>query len=305
MAFSCSTSFIVPPISTKFVTFVPQTSKPKPKPKSKPTSKATSIATAKTTEHSHSGVDSTISDSNASLLTLSKADASHSAGYGNTRSLIVTSQQNLTTAGLIDRFARFRGVSELENDLFRGELLHKERPNHPAGVAEGDLAITRLFSGISQEFPFNIEGDAAKGHLSATGVEPSNVVSDFQEDGYRVFEGVAVQHSHLDTDKVHASSIEEIERIRPSSPLAQDGLLFGDFDVTDRPSATCKRARSAALAVMLELEPEDLRLTKQQRLVKQLAKSLIQNSMPLPKSTPLLTPSSSVSYLRASIKPSL
>jgi hypothetical protein len=65
-----------------------------------------------------------------------------------------------------------------------------------------------------------VEGDAAEGHHSATGVEPSNVASDCQEGGYRASAGneeyVAVQHSDLDTDEVRAFSIEEIESIRPS-----------------------------------------------------------------------------------------
>ncbi|KAF2875762.1 hypothetical protein BDV95DRAFT_591200 [Massariosphaeria phaeospora] len=54
MAFSCSTSSVAPPISTKFVPYVPRACKPNPKP----TPKAKSMATAKTVEHRRSGVDS-------------------------------------------------------------------------------------------------------------------------------------------------------------------------------------------------------------------------------------------------------
>jgi hypothetical protein len=63
-----------------------------------------------------------------------------------------------------------------------------------------------------------VEGDAAEGYHSVTGVEPSNVASDCPEGGYRASTGneehVAVQYS--DTDEVRAVSIEEIESVRPS-----------------------------------------------------------------------------------------
>ena len=65
-----------------------------------------------------------------------------------------------------------------------------------------------------------MESDAAEGHHSAIGVEPSNVASDCQEGGYRTSAGnagyVAVQYSDPDIDEVRASSIEETEGVRPS-----------------------------------------------------------------------------------------
>jgi len=102
MAFSCSTSLIAPPISTKFAPYVPRGSKPKPKT----TTKAKSMATTKTAEHSRTGVDSehsgewfyiddniTMSDSDVWLPTLYEAiDASRSVGYSNTCLLLVTSE---------------------------------------------------------------------------------------------------------------------------------------------------------------------------------------------------------------------
>jgi hypothetical protein len=65
-----------------------------------------------------------------------------------------------------------------------------------------------------------VEDDTADKYHSATGVEPSNVVSDCQEGGYRASAGneecVAVLHSDLDTDEVRACPREKIESI-PSS----------------------------------------------------------------------------------------
>jgi hypothetical protein len=169
MAFSCSTSFVAPPLSTKFVTYVPPASKPnpKPKPKPKPTPKAKSMATTKTVEHSRSGIESqdgeqwfhiddnfTMLGSNASLPTLYEATgASHSVGYSDSCSLIVTNQRNSTSTGLVDAFAGFLGESELKNpehDQFGGKLLDEERPHYPTHIAEGDLAMVRLLGGISQ-----------------------------------------------------------------------------------------------------------------------------------------------------------
>jgi hypothetical protein len=62
--------------------------------------------------------------------------------------------------------------------------------------------------------------DAAERHHGATGVEPSNVASDYQEGNYRASssneEYIAVQHSHPDTDEVRALSMEEIGSVRSS-----------------------------------------------------------------------------------------
>ncbi|KAF1354273.1 hypothetical protein EJ07DRAFT_158669 [Lizonia empirigonia] len=301
MAFSCSTSFVAPPLSTKFVTYVPPASKPKPKP----TPKAKSMAPTKTVEHSRSGIESqdggewfridddfTMLDSNASLPTLYEATgASHSVGYGDSCSLIVTNQRNSTSTGL-DAFAGFLGESELKNpehDQFSGKLLNEERPHYPARVAEGDLAIVRPLGGISREFPLVVEDDAAKGHHSATDVEPGNVASDYQEGNYRASSGneeyVAVQHSHPDTDAVRTLSIEEIGSVRSNSPLAEDKSLF-----TDRPSITRKRTRPEVLNVTPEPELEDPRPTKRRRPVERLAEHPKRNPVPTPKLTSLSTP---------------
>ncbi|KAF1346339.1 hypothetical protein EJ07DRAFT_160546 [Lizonia empirigonia] len=330
MAFSCSTSFVAPPLSTKFVTYIPPASKPKPKPKLKPTPKAESIATTKTVEHSRSGIESqdggewfhiddnfTILDSNASLPTLYETTgASHWVGYSDSCSLIVTNQRNSTSTGLVDAFAGFLGESELKNpehDQFGGKLLDEERPHHPTRVTEGDLAMVGLLGGISREFPLVVEDDAAEGHHSAAGVEPGNVASDYQEGNYRASSGneeyIAVQHSLPDTDGVSALSMEEIGSVRSNSPLTEDKSLFGDVDVTDRPSTTRKRTRPDVLNVTPEPELEDLRPTKRQRPVERQAEHLKRNPMPTPKLTPQLTPlstpNSGVSHSRASTERSL
>jgi hypothetical protein len=73
--------------------------------------------------------------------------------YSNSYSLIVTSQQNSTSTGLVDAFAGFLSKSELKNpehDQFSGKLLNEEQPHHPTRVAEGYLAIVRLLSRISR-----------------------------------------------------------------------------------------------------------------------------------------------------------
>jgi hypothetical protein len=125
------------------------------------------MATTMTAEHSRSGVESkdggewfsindefTLPDWNASLPTLYEtADASYSIDSSNTYSLIVTSQQNLTSIGLLNAFAGFPDASELKNperDQFGRESLGDEWSDHPARVAEGDLAMTGLLGGISQ-----------------------------------------------------------------------------------------------------------------------------------------------------------
>jgi hypothetical protein len=128
------------------------------------------MATTKTAEHSRSEIESpdggewfhidddfTILDSNASRPTLYEATgASHSVGYGDSCSLIVTTQRNSPGTGLVDAFAGFLGGSELKNlehNQFGGKLLDEERPHHPrhpARVAEGDLAIVGLLGGISR-----------------------------------------------------------------------------------------------------------------------------------------------------------
>jgi hypothetical protein len=163
MAFSCSPSFVAPPLSTKFVTYVPPASKPKPKP----TPKAKCMATTKMVEYSRSGIESqdggerfhidddfTMLDSNASLPTLYEATgASHSVGYGDSCSLIVTNQRNSTSTGLVDAFVGFRGASEsenLEHDQFGGQSLDEKRPGQPLRVTEGDLAMIKLFRGTSR-----------------------------------------------------------------------------------------------------------------------------------------------------------
>jgi hypothetical protein len=155
----------------KFIPHVPRPCEPKSKPapkskKSKPTPKARSMATT-TVEHSLSGANPkdgeerfsindkfTLPGSNASLPTLYEPiDASYSIDSSNTYSLIVASQQNLTSIGLLNAFAGFPDVSELENpehDHFGGESLDERLPNHPARVAEEDLAMRGLLSGISQ-----------------------------------------------------------------------------------------------------------------------------------------------------------
>jgi hypothetical protein len=124
------------------------------------------MATTKTVEHSRSGIESqdggewfridddfTMLDSNASLPTLYEATgASHSVGYGDSCSLIVTNRRNSTSIGL-DAFAGFLGENELKNlehDQFGGKLLDEERPHHPARVAEGDLDIVGPLGGISR-----------------------------------------------------------------------------------------------------------------------------------------------------------
>jgi hypothetical protein len=74
-------------------------------------------------------------------------DASHLISYGNTYSLIFTSQQNLTSIGLVDAFAGFCSASESENpenDQFGGQSLNEGRPDQPLRVAEEDLAMTKL-----------------------------------------------------------------------------------------------------------------------------------------------------------------
>jgi hypothetical protein len=118
-------------------------------------------------EHSHSGADPkdgeerfsindefTLPDSNATLPTLYEpTDASYSIDSSNSDSLIVTSQHNLTSIGLLNAFAEFPDASKLENpehDHFDGESLDEGWPDHPAHVAEGDLAMRGLLSGISQ-----------------------------------------------------------------------------------------------------------------------------------------------------------
>jgi hypothetical protein len=163
MAFSCNTSFVAPPLSTKFVTYVPPASKPKPKP----TPKAKSMATTKTGEHSRSGIESqdggewfhiddnfTMLDSNASLPTLYEATgASHSVGYSDSCSLIVTNERNSTSTGLVDAFAGCLGESELKNpehDQFSGKLLDEEQLHYPTRVAEEDLAMVGLLDVISR-----------------------------------------------------------------------------------------------------------------------------------------------------------
>jgi hypothetical protein len=102
----------------------------------------------------HIDDDFTMPDSNASRPTLYEAThPSHSVGYGDNCSLIVTSQRNPTSTGLVDAFAGFRGGCELENpehDQFRGESLDEGRPDHPARVAEGDLAMIGLLGGVSR-----------------------------------------------------------------------------------------------------------------------------------------------------------
>jgi hypothetical protein len=125
------------------------------------------MATTKTVEHSRSGIESqdgeqwfhiddnfTMLGSNASLPTLYEATgASHSVGYSDSCSLIVTNQRNSTSTGLVDAFAGFLGESELKNpehDQFGGKLLDEERPHYPTHIAEGDLAMVRLLGGISQ-----------------------------------------------------------------------------------------------------------------------------------------------------------
>jgi hypothetical protein len=73
---------------------------------------------------------------------------------------------------------------------------------------------------ISSRIPSVVEDDAAEGHHSATGVEPGNVASDYQEGNYRASsdneEYIAVQHNHPDTDGVSALSMEEIGSVRSS-----------------------------------------------------------------------------------------
>jgi hypothetical protein len=150
--------------------FIPHIPKPKPAPKpknSKPTPKAKSTATTTTAEHICSGADPkdgeerfsindelTLPDSNASLPTLYEpTDASYSIDSSNTYSLIVTSQQNLTSIGILNAFAGFPDASELENpehDQFGGESLDEEWPDHPARVAEEDLTMRGLLGEISQ-----------------------------------------------------------------------------------------------------------------------------------------------------------
>ncbi|KAF9729811.1 hypothetical protein PMIN01_11744 [Paraphaeosphaeria minitans] len=246
-----------------------------------------------TAEHSRTGIDCrdgeerlqvdddvAMLDWNASQYTHHEAaDAPNSAGY----------------------VGAFRGASELENperDQF-GEQSLDEGQFH--------LAMIRLLSGTSRDFPLVVEGDAAEERHSATGVEPSNV-TDSQEGGQPTSTGneedIAVQHSDLDTDEVRTLSTEEIESARPNSPLAQDELLFGDVDVTDRPSATRKRTHSEALDVMPELELEDTRSTKRRKLAELLAESLGRIQVPTPRSTPLQVPSGGDFHSRTSTEPS-
>jgi hypothetical protein len=166
MALAYNISSVAPPIAKEFVTYVPSACKPKPK-KSKPTPKAKSVATTTTAEHSRSGADPkddgerfsindefTLPDSNASPPTLYEpTDASHSIDSSNIYSLIVTSQQNLTSIGQLNAFAGFSDAFELENlghDQFGGESLDKGWPDHAAWVAEGDPATRGLLGGISQ-----------------------------------------------------------------------------------------------------------------------------------------------------------
>ncbi|KAF9728426.1 hypothetical protein PMIN04_012940 [Paraphaeosphaeria minitans] len=135
---------------------MPKACKLKPKPK--PTSKAKSMATTKTAGHSRSGIDSkdsgewfhinddfTMPDSNASRPTLYEAtDASHLVGYGDEWSLIVTSQRNPTSMGLVDAFARFRGGCELENPESRNPSPIK-RPRLQAHLQLCLLLVTILW----------------------------------------------------------------------------------------------------------------------------------------------------------------
>ncbi|KAF2685729.1 hypothetical protein K458DRAFT_16668 [Lentithecium fluviatile CBS 122367] len=301
MISSCRTTSFAPSLPLNIVPYIPKVSGLRPKPK--PTPRAKSTATTKTAKHIRSRVDSedgrerfhtddnfTMSGSNASLP-LYEASEAYPVGYG-----------------LVDPFAGFHGASELENpehDQFGGESLDEGRPDNPPRVVEGDLAMIELLGGISRavEFPLIVDGDAAD--RDATGVKPSNVASDCQDGGYPASVGneeyVVVQHGDLDTVEVCALS----ESIRPNSPLEHDEPIVGDVDVTDRPSATRKRTRPAALDVIPEQELEDSRSTKRQRLSERLAENLVCNPARTPKSTLLPTPGSSASHSRASTEPSL
>ncbi|KAF2690377.1 hypothetical protein K458DRAFT_383484 [Lentithecium fluviatile CBS 122367] len=300
---SCSTTLFAPSLSMKIVPYIPKAreSKPKPKPKPKPTLKAKSMATTKMAKRNRLGVNSkdggewlhiddnfTMQGSNASLPTLYEAsEASRSVGDG-----------------LIDPSAGFQRASGLESTehQFGRESLDEERPDHPPRVAEGDLAMIELLGGISREFPLIMDGDTAD--HDATGNKPSNVASNCQDGGYPASVGNeehVVQHRDLDTDEVCALSMESI---RPNSPLEHDELIVGDVDVTDRPSATRKRTRPAALDVVPEQEL-DSRSTKRRRSSERLAENLVCNPARTPKSTLLPTPAGSASHSRASIEPSL
>ncbi|ORY01889.1 hypothetical protein BCR34DRAFT_605748 [Clohesyomyces aquaticus] len=302
MASSCSTTLLASSLPMKIVPYVPGVAKPKPRPKSK----AKSMATTKTAEQNRSGVSSSndggewfhidddflMLDSNASLPTLYEtADASNSVDH-------------------VDAVGGFRTASEFEKPehyQFGGELLDQGGTNHATCVAEAGLDVIGLLSGSSRERPFIVESDAAERNHSATRVKPSN--GGCQENGYHTDAGnekcVAAQQGDLKADEVRAFSVEDIESIRPDSLLAQNEPLFGDVDVTDEPSATRKRTRSAALDVMPEPELEDPRSAKRRRPVKRQAENLILDPVPMPKSTPLPTPSSSVSHSRAGTEPSL
>jgi hypothetical protein len=93
-------------------------------------------------------------DSNALRPTLYEAtSASHSVGYDDSCSLIITTQRNSTGTRLADAFARFRGGCELENpehDQLGKESLDEERPDHPARVAEGDPVVIGLLGRLSR-----------------------------------------------------------------------------------------------------------------------------------------------------------
>jgi hypothetical protein len=70
------------------------------------------------------------------------------------------------------------------------------------------------------EFLLAVEDDASEGHYSATGIEPSNVAFDCQENDHRASAGneeyVAVQYGDFSTHGVRTFSIEEIESVQPS-----------------------------------------------------------------------------------------
>ncbi|KAF2691378.1 hypothetical protein K458DRAFT_425371 [Lentithecium fluviatile CBS 122367] len=117
----------------------------------------------------------------------------------------------------------------------------------------------------------------------------------------------ATDASHSGGYRASASNKEYVAR--PNSPLAQDKPLFSEVNVTDRPSATRKRACLDALNVTPELEEPELenpRSKKRRGPVRRLAESLVRNPVPTPKSTPqstpLPTPSGGVSHSRASTK---
>ncbi|KAF2820790.1 hypothetical protein CC86DRAFT_427623 [Ophiobolus disseminans] len=311
MAFSCSTSFVASPLSTKFVAYVPQASRPKPKP----TPKAKSMAITKTAEHSCLGTNSQDSrewfytNNDFTMLDSLPTDASHSISDSNTCSLIFISKQNLTSTELVDSFAGFCGASEsenLEHDQFGGQSLDEGRPDQPLRVAEEDLAMIKLLRGTSRavDLPLVVEGNEAEENYSGLRVEPSSV-SDSQEGGQPMSTGnkehITVQHSDLDIDKLRTFSIESP---RHNNPLAQDEPLFSDVGVTDRPLATRKRTHPEVLDVVPELDLEDTRSTKRHKPVERWAESLTRIQVPTPRSPPLPVPSGGDSYSKASTEPS-